>query len=397
LVFGPAGTLTLYRDGIQVAQATAAGTPQLITPGGFQVGCSGNTNRGGWFTGGLAHFAWYPRALPPAEVSSHYSAMIQAPSPSSPVLVAAPITPTVRQAWLTLGSLLVPLDSVDDPNNGWICTELDLGSPAIREVLTDRPDQHGSTDRTQFMGARVVTASFVVLPDWTMDDAFRQFMPFMDPHNRPTLHLTTFSQMGPGERTLTLRATSQAAPMDYPLGGGQSSQQGREFQLSWTAADPILRDVKVQTQTSWGGSSGVSGRVYNLVFPRVYPVGSGSQVNASFQSNGDMIVKPKLSIYGPVSGPAVSLTTQINGTVYLLSFLTNFRVDAGHRVDIDCDRHTAYYDGQVTQNVLGQIDWSRSTWPLIPPAPDGVTMVMTGTVMTGISQVQATWQDAYLS
>lgn len=59
--------------------------------------------------------------------------------------------PCVRKAWLTLGSTLINLE---DPTQGYFCTQLDLGFPSVREVTNNKPDQDGTDDRTRFMGSR---------------------------------------------------------------------------------------------------------------------------------------------------------------------------------------------------------------------------------------------------
>ena len=72
---GAAGNLVLYADGAQVANAATVGVNTAETPGGFQIGISGNNNRGGTFNGNLAHFTVWNRVLTLAEVTAHFNAM----------------------------------------------------------------------------------------------------------------------------------------------------------------------------------------------------------------------------------------------------------------------------------------------------------------------------------
>lgn len=90
----------------------------------------------------------------------------------------------IRRAWLTLGALTMPLE---DESRGYFCTKLDLGYPDVRDVVNNRPDQHGIDDRTQYFGARVVSADLVARGQ-PVDEVAAAFAPFMVPSVRPTLH-----------------------------------------------------------------------------------------------------------------------------------------------------------------------------------------------------------------
>lgn len=295
-----------------------------------------------------------------------------------------------RSAWLVLGDMMRPLD---DLVGGWVCTELDLGGADVRDVTNSAPDRHGIDDRTQFLGGRVVTASITAVPDGRvpLDDIVQGFGPYMDPAARPELHFRTMSADGL-ERVLTLRASAWSAPMGVPI--------SREFQLSWVAPDPIIRSAQVNTETAWSGSSVVGGRAYDLSFDRSYPPDSGGPVTGSIVTKGSLRVAPLLRIYGPISDPQVWLfPLSGHGDVYwLIQFQSGYRIDAGHFVELDCDKRTIYFDGDTDQNQLGLLDWVRSVvWPELPVAPDSTAMALQGTNTAGSTQVQAIWQDRYLS
>ena len=293
---------------------------------------------------------------------------------------------TTRTARLVLGSLSVPLD---DPDGGWICTELDLGYPDVRAVTNPNPVAHGIVDRSKFFGGgRTVTAKIMAYPGrLTLDQAVAQFAPFMDVEARPTLHYTTDGDTT--ERVLTLRTTAWSAPMGAP--------PERPFQLSWIAPDPIAQDANAQLATAWSGAGG-TGRTYNLTFNRTYPTGSTKPVSGTIQPHGDVAVLPLLRIYGPIQGAWVQFATNIQpSAAYYVKFLPTFRIDATHRVEVDCAAHTAFLDGDVTQNVLGQLDWTQTVWPILPPAPDYTYMTLSGTNTSDTTQVQASWNDRYLT
>jgi hypothetical protein len=291
----------------------------------------------------------------------------------------------VRKAWLTLGGLTMPLE---DEAAGYYCTQLDLGYPAVREVVNNRPDADGTDDRTTLWGSRLVSANVLTrTPDATsVDDVAAGFAPFMVPRVRPVLHYV-LDRPGAMEKTLTVRAANYA----WPITGGSK----REIQLQWVASDPIARSPIVNEATAWAGT-GVLGRVYDFKPPRVYPVGAGLPSAGTIVGHGEVPVQPYLRIFGPISNPRVTFVT--SGPPSQFSEVgMKYRVDAGHFVGIDTRAHTARLDDDPGQSVLAELEWPRLVWPVLPNAPDSTTMALSGTGTTSSSQVVASWQDGYLT
>lgn len=297
----------------------------------------------------------------------------------------------VRRAWLTLGGLTMPLEDV---SAGYFCTNLDLGSPDVRAVMTTNPDRDGVTDRTQYLGARTVEADIVALvgAGARIDDVADGFAPFMVPSARPVLHYV-LDRPGATERVLTLRA----AQYGWKIAGPDQ----RDIVLQWVAADPIVRDPLTSSTSSYAGT-GTAGRVYNLAFARAYPVGTQAPTSGRVSSPGDIPVRPLVRIYGPISGPKVA--TQVvdaSGAAVSsqlgMTFFGSARVDAGHWLDIDHQRHTVLLDSDPAQSMFSAVDWSKSSWLTVPPAPGYATITLTGTGTTAITQCAAVWQDGYLS
>lgn len=299
-----------------------------------------------------------------------------------------------RSAWLTLGALSLALE---DTAAGYFCTSLDLGAPAIREVVDNRPDADGVLDRTLYMAARVVTAEIkaVAGAGAVVDQVAAAFGPFMVPSARPTLHYI-LERAGGLERTLTLRAAGYAWPIAGPY--------ERDIQLQWVAADPIARDPAEHSATSWAGAPG-GGRSYDdpyyVAHDRTYPQAGAGPSGAEVTTAGDVPVRPLLRIYGPITGATVTFTAYSDGAVSLVPLDVDYAIATGHYLEVDTAAHTVYLDGDPTQPKLSALDWPRLTWPVIAPAPDGATMELAGApsglVTSGVTQVQATWQDGYLS
>jgi hypothetical protein len=288
----------------------------------------------------------------------------------------------VRTAWLALDGNTV---SLEDATRGYFCSSLDLGAPTVRDVMNNRPDQDGADDRTQYLGSRAVTADITALAGAgaQIDAVPGLFAPFMAPNTRPILHYV-LDRPGAPERVLTVRPEAFAWAI---VGDNQ-----RDIQLQFVAADPIARDPTQRSATAWAGSSTGGGRSYPLTFPRAYGAGGVAMVGI-IHSNGDLPVRPLLRIYGPIGGATVHLTPP-SGVPFVVAFLAGFTIAAGAWVDVDTIAHTAYYNGDPTQNMLAQIDWTQMAWPVLPAGVDN-TFTLAGAGTTGVSQVQAFWTDGY--
>ena len=384
LTYDNFGSMLLFRDGVQVATFAPTIPSQAATASYWHLGAGW---RGVAMTGDVCHCAIYDRALSPAEISGHYTATDPPPKPPDP-------TPDpnacIRKAWLALpdGRTL----GLEGP--GWFCQKLDLGSPTIRDVVNNRPDNDGTVDRTRYMGSRAVEADITTLvgAGARVDEVASSFAPYMNPAVRPVLHYV-LDRLDNPERTLTLRCTAYSWPI---IGDNQ-----RDIQLQWVAPDPVVRGAVTNLATAWSGSGSV-GRTYTRIYPRLYPAGSASPVSGRIVSPGDLSVRPYLRIYGPITAPAVTFVPDLTSgdirTWGQVLFVSNFTIGAGHFVGVDTDAHTAFLDDDPTQPVLSQLDWNHLQWPVLSPKPNGWTMSLTGLpAMSGATQVQATWQDRYLS
>src|SRR5262252_8029835 len=118
------------------------------------------------------------------------------------------MTDCVRRAWLDLNGAIMPLE---DEAGGWVCTQLELGWPEVRDVVSNRPDQHGTDDLSQYWASRQVSAD-ITCYGIEVDGLAAQFAPYMVPSVRPVLHYI-LDRAGAPERTLTLRAANYAWPI----------------------------------------------------------------------------------------------------------------------------------------------------------------------------------------
>jgi len=277
---------------------------------------------------------------------------------------------------------------LEDDLAGYAATELDLGYPEVRELMSPRPSMSGVDDRTSLFGARAISAT-IRSTSGTLkpDEVATLFAPFMVPAARPELHYV-LEREGEPERMTVVRA----AGYGWPISGKRS----REVHLSWVAADPAMLDPAERVETALaGGPPGTGGRIYPLTFARIYPPGSATSTTATISTPGDLAVRPLFRIYGPITTPDVRIQVSEPAANYRILFAAGFRIDAGHYVDVDSDAKTAYLDG--SSSVMSSLDWQTSTWPIIPPEPAVAYVNLLGSSTSGVTQVQVRWFDRYLS
>jgi hypothetical protein len=274
----------------------------------------------------------------------------------------------VRQAWLVLGGNTIQLDN---PSAGYMCQSLDLGTPIMRTVMNNRPDGDGIIDRTQYMGARTVVAAITALTGAgaQIDAVAASFAPYMVPSQRPVLHYV-LDRPGAPERTLTLRPDAY----DWPIAGAAQ----RDIALQWVAANPIAYAATGQSVTVPAGAGNAQGTL----------------------SPGDVPYRPLVAYTGPFTAPVLTFTTYLTagpsspGPVYLVAFLSSYTIAAGQTVMIDTAAHTVTLAGA---SILPQIDWTRTTWPVLPVSPGHTTISATGTGgVVGTTQAVVTWNDGFL-
>jgi hypothetical protein len=289
----------------------------------------------------------------------------------------------VRTAWLTMGSASVPLE---DRARGYFCEELTLGSPTVRDNVTNRPDQDGADDRTQYAGPRTVSAKIAALrgAGARIDEIATMFGPYMRPDARPTLHYVLDRGTNP-ERELTLRGSAY----EWSVIGAD----GRDIHLQWVAPDPVAYDPVGHEVSAWAGTGVGSGRSYDRRYNRTYTPGGMDPTPGVILGTGDLPIRPTVRIYGPITDPYVTFAAE-DGGAWALAFDVGYRIDAGEHVTVDTQQHAAYAGEDVTASVLSSLDWPRVVWPVLPPGVP-VTMALTGENATHVTQATASWRDGY--
>jgi hypothetical protein len=294
----------------------------------------------------------------------------------------------IRSAWLEYaGGPTVYLESAA---LGYFCSSLDLGYPVPREVIDNRPDRDGADDRTMLMGPRTVTVALAAVAGAgaRMDQVAASFGPFMAPAARTNLHYVLDRGSYPERVISNMRAVSY----DWPIAGPEQVA----IALQWIAADPAAKDPVAKLATSWSGASGVTGRTYNLVYARVYPASGGGPAAGIIHSNGDLPVYPMLRIYGPITSAEVDFYLPTIGATLGFRTVPGYVVNTGHFLQIDMRSRNVLIDNDPTQPAGNAIDWSTFSVAALPAGVDN-RMSLVGQNATGSTQVQASWNDGYLT
>ena len=220
-----------------------------------------------------------------------------------------------------------------------------------------------------------------------IDAVAASFAPFMAPNVRPTLHYV-LDRPGAAERTMVLRAAGYSMPIAGP--------DERDIQLQWVAADPAAVDPVEKSMTTWAGSSSQPGRTYPWTPPRIYPPGGSEPTTGLITTLGDLPVRPRIRIYGPITQAQAGIEPATSIYAISVAFLASFTIGAGHYVDVNVADRTAFLDGDPSQSVLASIRWDQSIWGVVPPNVVHYFWLQ-GTSTSGITQAVATWHDRYLT
>lgn len=239
-----------------------------------------------------------------------------------------------------------------------IWTSLKVGSPDIRASVQDRVGSDGTYDRTQFHGARNVSL------ECRLSDApaskLDTLLGFLHPHKRPYLVLTDSDWVGSQTRRLLLRSDQWSDDIT------NTSSWWRDVQLQWVAPDGVWESFDLYSY-SVEASGGATGRVYDLVSPRTYPVSGGSGV-ISVYNPGSSQVDWVARLYGPCTGPR--LTNDHTGEA--LVFKSSFSLGAGEFVEVNSRDFTVFANGDSSLSRTHQLSFGNSVWWRLDPGSTNV-------------------------
>ncbi|MGW1102705.1 phage distal tail protein [Streptomyces sp. NPDC002540] len=250
----------------------------------------------------------------------------------------------------TLGSL--PLGSVDDRGVAWILQELDgWDSADVRSESHMREADHGAWPNPVYLADRPITlAGTVNAPD------------------RPALDGAIDRLRGAVALTDTVLTVLETVPKQATV-----RRSGRllvkyltdsvaTFSILVTAADPRLY-ATAETVAPLRLPTVTGGQTFPVSFADSFSavVVSG---DTTVTNAGNLDARPRIVIAGPVVQPAVTVTSP-DGTSGALLYAGT--ISDGDYVDLDCDLHTAYYNGTASRRSL-----VSGTWPVLQPGISGL-------------------------
>jgi len=282
-------------------------------------------------------------------------------------------------------------DGLDDlvlsPENGWRVEIIDIGSPVMAEVTSDRPDADGRIDQTLYFRDRAVTLRAHLLPEdqiirrTTLDGLKR----FLSPRLRPYLILTE-DESDTTERRIRLRANQWSEPI--------TAAGFRTVQISWVAPDGIVEAAVEQSASAFASGSGselgitFDGVTFDgLTFPTSPIIGSTQVVN-----NGTTDVWPLIRIYGLCTEP--NIENQTTGKKLEFNSLT---INAGEFLEIDTRNKTVRYQGLSTDSRYDKVDFAVSAPGLDLRIVPGLNQFRFYPATNGATSVaEITWRSAWL-
>lgn len=277
------------------------------------------------------------------------------------------------------------LDLSDYATTGIYVAKVDIGAPAVREVLSDLPDRSGTLDQTAHVGARLITLSGQIIASaaaGTRQQILARLTRYCYPGSRPTLTVALNDDI---PRRIGLRPDQCAAPIDRP---------GRcPFAASWKAPDPRFYDLTAHTVTTYPPVSGTQGRGYDLVFPRVYPAGWGGAGYTTVLVAGDFPTWPTHRLYGPATNPTIRVLADPGAVEASEIAFSSLTLDNNDYLDIDTQARAVWLNGNRALDRYSTIDVTKTHWAPLTPGYQSIVLAAAGFAQP--MQLETTWSDAY--
>lgn len=267
--------------------------------------------------------------------------------------------------------------------NGIAAVVLDTGWPEVRDSVIALPDRDGVADYSRFMAQRVVTISGEIIPNEQngRQSILDRLARYCVPGVRPRL---VVALAGDQPRAIVLRADAFSAPLEH-LSTGRIS-----FAASWRSAnDPRFYALDSSSEIVLPPLAVAAGRVYDLVFPRVYPTAYGGAGTVDVHVAGTAETWPTFEIFGPITNPNIA-ELDADGEIAFVGL----NIAQGHYVTVESATRRVYADGDPAADRYSYLDVARTRWFALEPGD--TTLRFTGTAYGPPTQCRISWTDAYL-
>lgn len=291
-------------------------------------------------------------------------------------------TATVLKLSLPSGATL---DLNDVISTGFVISKVDLGTPAVREVLTSQPGQDGEDDQTLYFGSRSVQLTGTLFSSalGSRVKSLDAIAPFLAPGARPTLTYKFDSDVA--ERNLDMRVLQFTEPVTGPIGIAISYQ--------WKCTNPIAYASTTQEVDLSISAASSAGRTYAKTFPFTYPAGSRGTGTSTVTNGGTYAAYPTLRIFGPCENPLVQWYDALGNALPTAVKLT-IVIANGDYVEINTKNRTVTLNGDPGANRYSNLDFSTTQWGALVPGANYLRC--TAFSSSSPAQCAVLFQDAYL-
>lgn len=276
----------------------------------------------------------------------------------------------------------------------YVVTQLQIGSPAVREVMRTRSLAHGVIDSTRYLGARAVTLGVryknaaLCGSDLDLQALIDRIVPYMSPSRRPTLRWQL-----PGSdsvRAMTVRGADWPFTLDGPKFPTAAFQ--------WVCPSGEIMDGSADAlhcETIKPGTDVELGRTYDETYvdggrgpyPPQDPIGS-----RTIHNPGTAPANWVLTIFGAVTNPIFT----INDVQMAFTNNGGLVVPAGQSVVIDSREHTVWLNNVPANSRYDRLNYTAWTWDQLLLRPGDNTVRFDGTALGATASAQLCYTPTFL-
>lgn len=263
--------------------------------------------------------------------------------------------------------------TLNDPTEGLVNTSIEVGTPAIRGVATDRFGQDGSDDHTRHVGARAITVTIDLRErPHTRQALIDGLAPLMHPRNRLWLEHAAV----PGQAPRRIRVRPDDAPLAW--------DNPRSLVIPWafrTVGLPYWLGEERTVDLAPDGPG--PGFTFPLTFDLTFPDAPSSIAHAYNAGSED--AEWVATIVGPARRPVLRRIDSGQAVALRLELLD------GQVAVVDSYARTVTVDGQTH---YGAVDQAATSWWRVPARTSvPVSMAVAGAAGVG----SLTYADTYFA
>jgi hypothetical protein len=273
----------------------------------------------------------------------------------------------------------------------YVVASLQVGSPAVRDVVRNRSLGNGVLDDTRYYGSRAITLAIrfndvaaCADPERDMQALIDALTPYMSPRRRPTLTWQL-------PRSNELRA---AIVRGHAWGWEIAGPKAQGIAPQWTVPSGEILAGGANArhcETIKPSSDAEGGRTYDLTFDRVYPA-SPPIGGRTIHNPGTSSAHWELTIYGPVVNPTVT----INAIVFETDRLGGITLVPGQTLVVNTRDRTVLLNGVAGASQYQHVNYDQWSWDQLLLVPGNNSVRFDGTGLTVQSAAELCFTPTYL-